>query len=208
MVFDKVAYKNVVSNGLVLDKNGVKMSKRLGNVVDPFKVLPEFGADTVRWYMVGNAAPWDNLKFNEAHMKESQQSYFGTLFNTYFFFAQYANVDQFDFSQPRIPVSERRELDRWVMSKLNTLIAEVDNARGEYEPHRGAKAMEAFLDELSNWYIRLSRRVFWKGEMSDEKVAAYQTLYECLLALSKLMASYAPLLTAKNYSETSIKRRV
>ncbi|MBL0016044.1 MAG: isoleucine--tRNA ligase [Bacteroidetes bacterium] len=201
MVFDKVAYKNVVSNGLVLDKNGVKMSKRLGNVVDPFKVLPEFGADTVRWYMVGNAAPWDNLKFNEAHMKESQQSYFGTLFNTYFFFAQYANVDQFDFSQPRIPVSERRELDRWVMSKLNTLIAEVDNALGEYEPHRGVKAMEAFLDELSNWYIRLSRRVFWKGEMSDEKVAAYQTLYECLLALSKLMASYAPFYSEKLFGD-------
>jgi isoleucyl-tRNA synthetase len=201
MVFDKVAYKNVVSNGLVLDKNGVKMSKRLGNVVDPFKVLPEFGADTVRWYMVGNAAPWDNLKFNEAHMKESQQSYFGTLFNTYFFFAQYANVDGFDFSQPRIPVAERRELDRWIMSKLNTLIAEVDAVLADYEPHRGVKAMEAFLDELSNWYVRLSRRVFWKGEMSTEKVAAYQTLYECLLALSKLMAAYAPFYSEKLYGD-------
>ncbi|HEX2899924.1 MAG TPA: isoleucine--tRNA ligase, partial [Bacteroidia bacterium] len=201
MVFDKVAYKNVVSNGLVLDKEGRKMAKRLGNGVDPFKVLPEYGADTVRWYMVGNAAPWDNLKFNEAHMKEGQQSYFGTLFNTYFFFAQYANVDGFDFSQPRIPVADRREMDRWIMSKLNTLIAEVDTALNDYEPHRGIKAMEAFLDELSNWYVRLSRRVFWKGEMSDEKVAAYQTLYECLLTLSKLMAPYAPFYSEKLYGD-------
>jgi isoleucyl-tRNA synthetase len=201
MVFDKVAYKNVVSNGLVLDKDGVKMSKRLGNVVDPFKMLRTYGADTVRWYMVGNTAPWDNLKFNEEHMKETQQGYFGTLFNTYFFFAQYANVDGFDHRQPRIPVSERREMDRWAMSKLNTLIADVDAALGNYEPHRGIKAMEAFLDELSNWYVRLSRRVFWKGEMSGEKVAAYQTLYECLLTLSKMMAPYAPFYSEKLYGD-------
>jgi isoleucyl-tRNA synthetase len=201
MAFDKVTYKNVVSNGLVLDKNGVKMSKRLGNVVDPFEMLPRYGADTVRWYMVGNAAPWDNLKFNEAHMKESQQSYFGTLFNTYFFFAQYANVDGFDYSQPRVPVQNRSEMDRWIMSKLNTLIAEVDGALNDYEPHRGIKAMEAFLDELSNWYVRLSRRVFWKGEMTDEKVAAYQTLYECLVSLAKMMAPYAPFYSEKLYAD-------
>lgn len=177
------------------------MAKRLGNGVDPFKVLPEYGADTVRWYMVGNAAPWDNLKFNEAHMKESQQSYFGTLFNTYFFFAQYANVDGFDYSQPRVPVQNRSEMDRWIMSKLNTLITEVDGALNDYEPHRGIKAMEAFLDELSNWYVRLSRRVFWKGEMTDEKVAAYQTLYECLVSLAKMMAPYAPFYSEKLYAD-------
>jgi isoleucyl-tRNA synthetase len=201
MVFDQVAYKNVVSNGLVLDKNGQKMSKRLGNAVDPFKMLSEYGADAVRWYMVGNAAPWENLRFNEAHLKENLQNYFGTLFNTYFFFAQYANVDGFNYGQPRIPVADRREMDRWIMSKLNTLIAEVDDALNSYEPHRGIKAMEAFLDELSNWYVRLSRRVFWKGEMSEEKVAAYQTLYECLLALAKMMAPYAPFYSEKLYQD-------
>ncbi len=201
LVFDKIAYKNVVSNGLVLDKFGQKMSKSRGNVIAPVEVLPVYGADVARWYMVGHSAPWDNLKFNMDELKETQQSYFGTLFNTYFFFAQYANVDGFDFSQPRIPVSERRELDRWIMSKLNTLIADVDGFLGDYEPHRGIQAMEAFLDELSNWYVRLSRRIFWKGELTEEKVAAYQTLYECLLALSKLMASYAPFYSEKLYTD-------
>lgn len=201
LVFDKIAYKTVISNGLVLDKLGRKMSKRLGNAIYPHETLPVFGTDPTRWYMVGNAAPWENLKFNMDHLKDTLTSFFGTLFNTYFFFAQYANVDGFDHSQPRIPVAQRREMDRWIMSKLNSLIAEVDGALNEYEPHRGIKAVEAFLDELSNWYIRLSRRVFWKGEMSDEKVAAYQTLYECLVTLSKLMAPYAPFYSDKLYRD-------
>jgi isoleucyl-tRNA synthetase len=201
LVFDKIAYKNVVSNGLVLDKNGVKMSKRLGNLVYPHETLPVYGADATRWYMVGNAAPWDNLKFNMEHLKETQQSYFGTLYNTYVFFSGYANIDGFDYSGPRIPIAERRELDRWVISKLNTLIGEVDGALGEYEPHRAIKAMEAFLDELSNWYVRLSRRIFWKGEMNPEKEAAYQTLYECLITLAKLMSPIAPFYTDRLYGD-------
>ena len=201
IIFDRVAYKNVVSNGLVLDKNGQKMSKRLGNAIAPAETLPVYGADATRWYMVGNAAPWDNLKFNMTYLKETQQSYFSTLYNTYIFFAQYANIDGFDYSGDRIPMAKRSELDCWIISKLNTLILEVDNALGEYEPHRGIKAMEAFLDELSNWYVRLSRRVFWKGEMSESKEAAYQTLYECLETLSKLMASYAPFFSDRLYQD-------
>lgn len=201
IVFDKVAYKNVVSNGLVLDKFGRKMSKRLGNAVAPSETLPVYGADATRWYMVGNAAPWDNLKFNMDYLKETQQSYFSTLYNTYIFFAQYANIDGFDYSEPRIAIEKRSELDRWIISKLNTLILEVDSALEEYEPHRGIKAMEAYLDELSNWYVRLSRRVFWKGEMSESKTAAYQTLYECLETLSKLMASYAPFFSDRLFQD-------
>ncbi|MEM7035656.1 MAG: isoleucine--tRNA ligase, partial [Bacteroidota bacterium] len=201
MLFDSIAYKNVLSNGLVLDKNGVKMSKRLGNIIRPSETLPVYGTDPVRWYMVGNAAPWDNLKFNMEILAESKRIYFGTLFNTYFFFAQYANIDGFDYSGPRIPVAERRELDRWIMSKLNTLVRDCDDYLGDYEPHKAVKAMEAFLDELSNWYVRLSRRIFWKGEMTREKEAAYQTLYECLLTLSKLMSPFAPFYSEKLYRD-------
>ncbi|MEM0997819.1 MAG: isoleucine--tRNA ligase [Bacteroidota bacterium] len=201
MVFDSVAYKNVVSNGLVQAKDGAKMSKRLSNAVDPMEALPKYGVDAVRWYMVGNAAPWDNLRFNRKVLEENKRIYFGTLSNTYFFFAQYANIDGFDYSGDRIPAAERRELDRWILSRLNTLIRAVGGYLDDYEPHRAVKAMEAFLDELSNWYVRLSRRVFWKGEMTREKAAAYQTMYECLIALAKLMSPFAPFYSEKLYRD-------
>ncbi|HHG83644.1 MAG TPA: isoleucine--tRNA ligase, partial [Bacteroidetes bacterium] len=201
ILFDKIAFKNVISNGIVLDKNGVKMAKRLNNSVDPRQILPKYGVDPIRWYMVGNAAPWDNLRFNEDILQENKRIYFGTLFNTYFFFAQYANIDGFDYKGDRIPVAERRELDRWIISRLNTLVSDVDTHLGNYEPHRGIKAMEAFLDEMSNWYVRLSRRVFWKGEMTREKEAAYQTLYECLNTLAKLMSPYAPFYSEKLFRD-------
>lgn len=201
MLHDSVAYKNVVSNGLVLDENGQKMSKSLGNVIAPSEILPVYGTDAARWYMVGNAAPWENLKFSKKQLEESKRVFFGTLFNTYFFFAQYANIDGFDYSGPRIPVSERSEMDRWVISRLNHLVQEVDDFLGDYEPHRAIKAMESFLDELSNWYVRLSRRVFWKSEMGKEKEAAFQTLYECLLTISKLMSPVAPFYSEKLYRD-------
>lgn len=201
MLFDSVAYKNVLSNGLVLDENGQKMSKSKGNAVDPIMTLDKFGADAVRWYMVGNAAPWDNLKFNPKLLDESRRIFFGTLFNTYFFFAQYANLDKFNFSEDRIPVADRSELDRWIISRLNHLIQDVDECLGDYEPHRAIKAMENFLDELSNWYVRLSRRVFWKSEMGSEKLAAFQTLYECLVTLAKLMSPIAPFYSEKLYGD-------
>lgn len=201
MVFDSVAFKNVVSNGLVLDKNGLKLSKRLGNSIDPRKVMDANGADAVRWYMIGNAAPWDNLKFNHDILEKETRAFFGTLFNTYFFFAQYANVDGFSYAGPQVPIAERRELDRWILSRLNTTVQTVDAVLADYEPHRGIKAMEEFLEDLSNWYVRLSRRIFWKGEMSREKEAAYQTLYECLLTMSKLMAPYAPFYSDRLYRD-------
>lgn len=201
MLFDSVAYKNVISNGLVLDENGEKMSKSKGNVVYPHEILPVYGVDAARWYMVGNAAPWDNLKFNKTILEESKRIYFGTLFNTYFFFAQYANIDGFSYEEDRVPVAERRELDRWIISKLNSLVKEVDGFLDDYEPHRGIKAMEAFLDDLSNWYVRLSRRIFWKSAYNREKMAAYQTLYECLLTLSKLMSPYAPFYSEKLFRD-------
>lgn len=201
MIFDKVAYKNVVSNGLVLDEFGRKMSKRLGNTVDPMKAMPEHGVDPIRWYMVGNAAPWDNLKYNKKILEENKRIFFGTLSNTYFFFAQYANIDGFDFSGPRIPAADRRELDRWILSRLHSVTNEVDTFLADYEPHRAVKALEAFLDDLSNWYVRLSRRVFWKGEMTPEKDAAYQTIYECLITLAKLMSPFAPFYSDKLYRD-------
>jgi isoleucyl-tRNA synthetase len=201
LVFDSIAFKNVISNGLVLDKNGQKLSKRLGNSIDPDLMMNKYGADAVRWYMVGNAAPWDNLKFNEDILGRETRSFFGTLFNTYFFFAQYANVDGFTYAGTRIPLGERRELDRWVLSRLNSTVQLVDEVLADYEPHRGIKAIEDFLEDLSNWYVRLSRRVFWKGEMTREKEAAYQTLYECLLTMSKLMASYAPFYSDRLYRD-------
>ena len=194
MVFDSVAFKNVVSNGLVLDKNGQKMSKRLGNAVDPFEALPKFGPDATRWYMIANAAPWENLKFNEEGIKEVQRKLFGTLFNTYSFFSLYANVDGF-VCRPaeHESVEERSELDRWILSKLNSLVKEVTACYEDFEPHRAARAIEDFVDQhLSNWYVRLSRRRFWKGEMSKDKEAAYHTLFECLVKLSQLMSPVAP----------------
>ena len=194
MNFDSIAYKNVVSNGLVLDKNGVKMSKRLGNVIDPFETIDKFGADATRWYMVANAAPWDNLKFDLEGISEVQRKLFGTLYNTYGFFALYANVDNFVVDKNNlVNVSNRSELDRWILSKLNSLINDVTAEYEDYEPHKAARYIEEFVDEhLSNWYIRLSRRRFWKGEMSDDKKAAYETLHECLSVLSQLMSPIAP----------------
>lgn len=194
MNFDSIAYKNVVSNGLVLDKNGVKMSKRLGNVIDPFVTIEKYGADATRWYMVANAAPWDNLKFDLEGIGEVQRKLFGTLYNTYGFFALYSNVDGFVVdTKNTVPVNNRAELDRWILSKLNSLIADVTEQYENFEPHKAARYIEEFVDEhLSNWYIRLSRRRFWKGEMSEDKKAAYETLHECLMVLSKLMSPVAP----------------
>jgi len=194
MNFDSVAYKNVVSNGLVLDKNGNKMSKRLGNAVDPFETIEKYGADATRWYMIANAAPWDNLKFDVEGIGEVQRKLFGTLYNTYGFFALYANVDNFvvDLSNT-VNVSNRSELDRWILSKLNSLVKDVTEQYETFEPHKAARYIEEFVDEhLSNWYIRLSRRRFWKGDMSDDKKAAYETLFECLNTLSQLMSPIAP----------------
>lgn len=201
MLFDSVAYKNVLSNGLVLDEFGQKMSKSKGNAVDPIKTMNEYGTDAVRWYMVGNGAPWDNLKFNPKLLEESKRLFFGTLFNTYFFFAQYANLDGFNYSEARILVARRSELDRWIISRLNHLVKDVDETLADYEPHRAIKAMDDFLDELSNWYVRLSRRIFWKSEMGSEKLAAFQTLYECLSTLAKLMSPIAPFYSEKLYQD-------
>jgi isoleucyl-tRNA synthetase len=194
MSFDSVAYKNVVSNGLVLDKNGNKMSKRLGNAVDPFLTIEKYGADATRWYLISNAAPWDNLKFDEEGISEVQRKLFGTLYNTYGFYALYANVDNFVIDEKNIiPVSQRIELDRWIISELQTLIENVTRFYEEFEPHRAARAIEDFVDEhLSNWYVRLSRRRFWKGEMSSDKKAAFETLHECLVTVAQLMSPIAP----------------
>lgn len=193
MLFDSVAYKTVVSNGLVLDKNGNKMSKRVGNVVDPFQTIETFSADATRWYLITNASPWDSLKFDLEGIKEVQRKFFGTLYNTYQFFALYANVDGFTFKEDYIPVAERPEIDRWIISSLNTLIKDVNQAFEDYEPTQAGRAMEYFLDEhLSNWYVRLCRRRFWKGDYEFDKICAYQTLYECLEKLSMLMAPIAP----------------
>ncbi len=193
MVFDSVSYKNVVSNGLVLDKNGVKMSKRLGNAVDPFATIAQYGADATRWYMISNAQPWDNLKFDISGIEEVTRRFFGTLFNTYSFFALYANIDGFVFSEPETPIAERPEIDRWILSALNSLSAEVDANYAEYEPTEATRKIAYFVDEqLSNWYVRLCRRRFWKGEYGTDKIAAYQTLYECLTTLAKLMAPVSP----------------
>ncbi len=193
MVKDSVAFKNVVSTGLVLDKNGVKMSKRLGNVVDPFVTLKTHGADATRWYMMTNAQPWDNLKFDEAGIVEVKRKFFGTLYNTYSFFSLYANLDQFAYEQDQIPLVERPEIDRWIISELNTLIQEVDNQYSLYESTAAGRKIQYFVEShLSNWYVRLCRRRFWKGSYEHDKIAAYQTLYECLLTISKLMAPIAP----------------
>lgn len=194
LVFDKVAYKNVVSNGLVLDKNGQKMSKRLGNAADPFQTINEYGADATRWYMISNANPWDNLKFDIDGIAEVRRKFFGTLYNTYAFFALYANIDKFEIDKNNLSkVEDRTELDRWILSLLQTLINEVDESYNTYEPTKATRAIQAFVDEqLSNWYIRLSRRRFWKGEMTDDKRAAYETLYTCLETLAQLMSPVAP----------------
>ncbi len=193
MVFDSISYKNVVSNGLVLDKNGQKMSKRLGNAVDPFEILGSYGADATRWYMISNANPWDNLKFDSEGIVETQRKLFGTLFNTYSFFALYANIDGFDYSEQEIPLNQRPEIDRWIISKLNSLVKFVGEQYEDYEPTKATREIQQFVsDHLSNWYVRLCRRRFWKGEYSEDKIAAYQTLYTCLQTVSQLMAPVAP----------------
>lgn len=195
LLFDKVAYKNVVSNGLVLDAKGEKMSKSKGNTVDPFALIERFGADSVRWYMMSNSAPWDNLKFNEKVLEENQRKFFSTIVNTYSFLALYANIDRFDGTATVVPLESRPEIDRWIISRLNSTIKVVDDAFEQYEPTRAAREMERFADELSNWYVRRSRRRFWKSGKSKDKTAAYQTLLECLVSLSKLMSPIAPFLS-------------
>lgn len=194
MLFDSVAFKNVVSNGLVLDKNGNKMSKRLGNGVDPFETLSKYGPDATRWYMITNADPWDNLKFDTEGIVETQRKFFGTLYNTYSFFALYANIDKFVYDEQNlVPVAQRAELDRWILSKLHSLVAFVTQQLDEYDPTPAARAIEEFVGEhLSNWYVRLSRRRFWKGELTDDKQAAYETLYQCLTTVAQLMSPVAP----------------
>ncbi len=193
MLFDQVAFKNVIANGLVLDKNGNKMSKRLGNAVDPFKTLKEFGPDATRWYMIANANPWDDLKFNVEGVKEIQRRFFGTLQNIYSFFALYANLDEFDYSDDDIALNERPESDRWIISKLNSLISSVDDYFMDYEPTKATRAIQDFvIDDLSNWYVRLNRKRFWVGEFTEDKKAAYQTLYTCLITVTKLASPVAP----------------
>jgi isoleucyl-tRNA synthetase len=202
LVFDSVAYKAVISNGLVLDKNGQKMSKRLGNAVDPFQAMDEYGSDALRWYMLTNAQPWDNLKFDFAGVTEVQRKFFGTLHNTYGFLALYAQVDGFDPTAPQIPIADRPEIDRWILSKLNSLVADVTAALDDFEPTRGFRPISDFVqDELSNWYVRLCRRRFWKGEMGPDKLAAYQTLYTCLDSIARLMAPVAPFYAEQLYRD-------
>ena len=200
MVFDSVAYKNVVSNGLVLDKNGQKMSKRLGNATDPFETLSTYGADATRWYMISNANPWDNLKFDVEGIEEVKRKFFGTLYNTYAFFTLYANIDKFSYSEPNVEIHDRPEIDRWILSELNSLVEKVDAFYAEYEPTKAARAISEFTQEyLSNWYVRLSRRRFWKGEYQQDKISAYQTLYTCMVTIAKLGAPIAPFFMDRLY---------
>ncbi|MDO4228676.1 MAG: isoleucine--tRNA ligase [Capnocytophaga sp.] len=205
VVFDSVSYKNVVSNGLVLDKNGQKMSKRLGNAIDPFKTIAEYGADATRWYMISNANPWDNLKFDIEGVAEVRRKFFGTLYNTYSFFALYANIDKFTYSEAEVPLANRPEIDRWILSELNTLIKDVDAYYADYEPTRATRAISDFVQEnLSNWYVRLCRRRFWKGDYTEDKISAYQTLYTCLNTVAKLMAPVAPFYADKLYRDLNL----
>ena len=202
MVFDSVAFKAVISNGLVLDKNGNKMSKRLGNAVDPFGAIEKYGSDPLRWYMMTNSAPWDNLKFDEAGVQEVARTFFGKLYQTYSFLAMYANVDGFDDAAPQVPDSERPEIDRWILSELNTLVKNVTACYEDFEPTRAGRLMESFvINNLSNWFVRLSRKRFWAGEMTSDKLSAYQSLYTCLLTVSKLMAPIAPFYADRLYKD-------
>ena len=209
MVFDSVAFKNVVSNGLVLDKNGNKMSKRLGNAVDPFGAIEKFGSDPLRWYMITNSSPWDNLKFDTDGVDEVRRKFFGTLYNTYSFFALYANVDGFTYAEPEVPVSERPEIDRWILSLLNSLVKDVDACYTDYEPTKAGRLITDFVnDNLSNWYVRLNRKRFWGSSMSADKLSAYQTLYVCLETVARLMAPIAPFYADRLYMDlTSVTGR-
>ena len=204
-VFDSVAYKNVMSNGLVLDKNGQKMSKRLGNAVDPFETLAKYGADATRWYMISNANPWDNLKFDVEGIEEVRRKFFGTLYNTYSFFALYANLDGFTYAEAEVPLEKRPEIDRWILSELHTLIAKVKEAFLDYEPTRATRLISDFVQEnLSNWYVRLCRRRFWKGEYEQDKISAYQTLYTCLEVVAKLSAPVTPFFMDRLYKDLNV----
>jgi isoleucyl-tRNA synthetase len=197
-----ISFKNVISNGLVLDKNGNKMSKRLGNGIDPFETINQYGADAARWYMISNAAPWDNLKFNIEGLDEVRRKFFGTLYNTYSFFVLYANIDKFTYSEAEIAINDRPEIDRWIISLLNTLSKEVDAYYADFEPTKAARAIQEFVDvHFSNWYIRLSRRRFWRSDNSDDKLSAYQTLYTCLITISKLMSPIAPFFAERLYTD-------
>jgi isoleucyl-tRNA synthetase len=210
MCFDSVAFKNVISNGLVLDKNGNKMSKRLGNGVDPFETLKKEGPDATRWYMITNSQPWDNLKFDIEGVDEVRRKLFGTLYNTYSFFALYANIDGFEYKEADLPIEKRPEIDRWILSELNTLVKTVDEAFADYEPTRAGRAIQEFVDaNLSNWYVRLCRRRFWKGEMTEDKVSAYQTLYTCLETLARLMSPIAPFFSERLFQDmNSVTHRI
>ena len=209
MVFDTVAFKTVISNGLVLDKNGDKMSKRLGNAVDPFNTIENYGSDALRWYMITNSAPWDNLRFNEEGVKEVIRSFFGKLYQTYSFFTMYANVDGFTFEEPEVPLCERPELDRWIISELNTLVKNVNSCLNDYEPTKAGRLIQEFvIDNVSNWFVRLSRKRFWGSDMSTDKLSAYQTLYTCLETVSRLMAPIAPFYADRLYQDlTSVTGR-
>ena len=202
MIFNSVAFKTVVSNGLVLDKNGNKMSKRLGNAVDPFETIDKYGSDPLRWYMITNASPWDNIKFDIDGVEEVRRKFFGTLYNTYSFFALYANVDEFNYSEPDVDWNERPEIDRWILSLLNSLVKDVDGFYNAYEPTRAGRVISDFVnDNLSNWYVRLNRRRFWGGGMTIDKLSAYQTLYTCLETVAKLMAPIAPFYADKLFED-------
>ena len=202
MLFDSVAFKNIISNGLVLDKNGNKMSKRLGNAVDPFEILSTYGADATRWYMISNSQPWDNLKFDRDGVDEVRRKFFGTLYNTYSFFALYANVDGFTGQEPEVPMSERPEIDRWIISLLNTLVRNVTESLENYDPTPAARMIQEFVCEnLSNWYVRLNRKRFWGGGLTRDKLAAYQTLYTCLETVSMLSAPFAPFISDRIFRD-------
>ena len=202
MVFDTISYKTVISNGLVLDKNGNKMSKRLGNGVDPFSTIEKYGSDPLRWYMITNSSPWDNLKFDVDGIEEVRRKFFGTLYNTYSFFSLYANVDGFEYKEADVPMVERPEIDRWILSVLNTLVKEVDTCYSEYEPTKAGRLISDFVnDNLSNWYVRLNRKRFWGGEFTQDKLSAYQTLYTCLETVAKLMSPIAPFYADKLYMD-------
>ena len=202
MVFNSVAYKAVISNGLVLDKNGNKMSKRLGNAVDPFGAIEQYGSDAVRWYMITNSSPWDNLKFDEAGVQEVSRTFFGKLFQTYSFLTMYANVDGWHYAETDVPMSERPEIDRWILSELNTLVKNVDACYEDYEPTKAGRLIQDFvIDNVSNWFVRLSRKRFWGSAMSTDKLSAYQTLYTCLETVARLMAPIAPYYADRLYHD-------